>query len=1026
MASNKIKGLTVEIGGDTTKLGKALEDVNKKGRDLSSELGEINKLLKFDPGNADLLAQKQKVLAEAVSNTAKKLETLEEAERQVQEQFKRGEVSEEQVRALQREIIDTTKRLEGYERAAKETADAVDKLGDKSDDAAKEIDDVADSADKAEKESDDLGSTLDGSLSKGFTAVAAVAAAASAAIVGCVEASHEYRTAMGKLDTAFTTNNHSRETAKKTYKELQSVLGETDQAVEAANHLAQLANSEEDLTAWTEIATGVYGTFGDSLPIEGLTEAANETAKTGQVTGALADALNWAAEEGETFGVELKQNIDFTELSAKELENLTDAQREEYEARKEQYEAIEEYNKGVEEAVSAEDMFNIALANCTDEQERQKLITDTLTKKYKSAATQYKKTNKEVIEANKANEEWNETMAELGEEFTPVVTEIKKFGTELLKNAKEPLKEIAGFLTDKVLPALANLANWVLTHIPQIKAGLVTVTAAIVAYKVATIAAEVAQKGLKGALLATEAAQKLLNIAQAATPWGLVAVGVTAVVTAMVAFSTASAEAVEGVNVLTEEEKALIEQSREAAQAFRDQKAATQETMGGIQAQMGHVQSLADELKRLADESGRVKENDQARVQFILNELNEALGTEYQLTDGVIQKYDQLKTSIDQVIASKTANALLEVYNADYVAAIQAEQEALEALKLVEQDAEAQRERFHTRRTEITKEVKTLEGLKAEAVRNGSTDEIEYYSNLILQKKQALKEEEDLLAEKEEAYTQAASDYGNYEDAMKLAAEGNYEGVRDILVNKGQAFGTYSDDVDEATKRAINALEKEAIDAGIKAAKTKANFEKGVNGYTKKMVEEAEQSYEDALNEWATAYDDANAVGTDLGDGLKAGMEGTKGGLITKARNIVSGIIAAMREEADSNSPAKKLIAFGEDMGAGTEIGLENMTPDLLKTARKQTQELITTYKTEGEDFAPDAFRGVAERAYDRNAAQMESFIGGNNTLLGEILAAIKEGQVLLLDGKTLVGGTSDRMDTELGQLRALVARGAR
>ena len=79
MANNTIKGLTVEIGGDTTKLGNALADVEKKSRDLSSELGQINKLLKMDPGNADLLAQKQKVLAEAVSNTAEKLETLQEA-----------------------------------------------------------------------------------------------------------------------------------------------------------------------------------------------------------------------------------------------------------------------------------------------------------------------------------------------------------------------------------------------------------------------------------------------------------------------------------------------------------------------------------------------------------------------------------------------------------------------------------------------------------------------------------------------------------------------------------------------------------------------------------------------------------------------------------------------------------------------------------------------------------------------------------------------------------------------------------
>ena len=112
MANKKIKGLTVEIGGDSTKLGKALEDVEKKSRDLTGELSEIDRLLKFNPGNTDLLAQKQKVLAGVVEATAEKLKKLKEAEKQVQKQFERGEVSEEQMRALQREIVQTESKLE--------------------------------------------------------------------------------------------------------------------------------------------------------------------------------------------------------------------------------------------------------------------------------------------------------------------------------------------------------------------------------------------------------------------------------------------------------------------------------------------------------------------------------------------------------------------------------------------------------------------------------------------------------------------------------------------------------------------------------------------------------------------------------------------------------------------------------------------------------------------------------------------------------------------------------------------------
>ena len=171
MATNKIKGLTVEIAGDTTKLGKALEDVNKKSIDLSRELGQINDLLKLDPGNADLLAQKQKVLAEAVANTSKKLGTLKEAEKQVQEQFKRGEVSEEQVRELQREIIATESKMKSYERAAKETADEIEKLGKNSDDAG----------DKSERFGDKLKAA--GALAvKAFAAVGAAVASAGVAL----------------------------------------------------------------------------------------------------------------------------------------------------------------------------------------------------------------------------------------------------------------------------------------------------------------------------------------------------------------------------------------------------------------------------------------------------------------------------------------------------------------------------------------------------------------------------------------------------------------------------------------------------------------------------------------------------------------------------------------------------------------------------------------------------------------------------------------------------------------------------
>ena len=419
--ANIIKGLTVEIGGDTTKLGKALEDVNKRSRDLSSELGQVNKLLKLDPGNADLLAQKQKILAEAIENTGDKLDKLKQAEKQVQEQFKRGEVSEEQVRALQREIIATEKKMEQYENAAK--------------DAGKGVKELADNSEKAEKASGGLGAALANAAKVGLAAVGAAAGAAITGLVAAAESSREYRTEMGKLNTAFTQNGHSAEVATETYQALQGVLGETDQAVEAANHLAKLTDNEEDLAKWSgDILPGVFATFGASLPIEGLTEAANETAKTGALTGSLADALNWA---------------------------------------------------GVNE-----EEFQKQLDKCSTEQERQALITDTLTGLYGEASKAYKEQNAEVIRANQANEAWMQSMAGVGGAIEPIITDVKMLGASMMDELVPYVQDLAGAFRNLmggdlaaaggIGEALSEIINTLLFNILEMAPALVDVATSLV------------------------------------------------------------------------------------------------------------------------------------------------------------------------------------------------------------------------------------------------------------------------------------------------------------------------------------------------------------------------------------------------------------------------------------------------------------------------------------------------------------------------------------------------------------------
>lgn len=136
MANSRIKGITIELGANTTQLEGALSDVNKKSKNLATELKDVEKLLKFNPNSVELLAQKQQILSESVETTRKKLDQLKEAEAQVQQQFQRGDIKEEQYRAFQRELQDTERTLQRFENSLQDMQVEQDKVGQSQKDLA--------------------------------------------------------------------------------------------------------------------------------------------------------------------------------------------------------------------------------------------------------------------------------------------------------------------------------------------------------------------------------------------------------------------------------------------------------------------------------------------------------------------------------------------------------------------------------------------------------------------------------------------------------------------------------------------------------------------------------------------------------------------------------------------------------------------------------------------------------------------------------------------------------------------------
>ena len=213
------------------------------------------------------------------------------------------------------------------------------------------------------KETIKLAKSVGSLVVKIFAAASALIAVAGARIANSTK---EYREEQTKLNSAFAAAGASAKTAAQAYNGLFRFLGQSDRSVEAANHLAKLTTNQKELAEWTTICQGIYATFGDSLPIEGLTEAANETARTGKVTGVLADALNWA---------------------------------------------------GVNE-----DAFNASLEKTTSLSQREALIRSTLNSLYNNAAQIYEQNNKQIIAQNEAQSRLNATMARIGQQTQVLVT----------------------------------------------------------------------------------------------------------------------------------------------------------------------------------------------------------------------------------------------------------------------------------------------------------------------------------------------------------------------------------------------------------------------------------------------------------------------------------------------------------------------------------------------------------------------------------------------------------------------------
>lgn len=428
MGTKTIKGITVEINGKTVGLINSMKDITSQGVKLNKELQQVSKALKFDPGNVELLAQKQTILTDAIANTKEELESLEKAQEQVEAQYASGDIDRGAYLEFQNKIIMARKRLKDLESQADETAEEIKRIDEK---PVEEVEKAAEQAEDALEDAGKSAATFGDVLKAGSIIEAAEGIAE--AVGDLVEETNEYRKIMGTLEVSSADAGYTADETQEAYKRLFGVLGDEQAAATTLANLQALKLPQQELLGLIDNTTGAWAKYGDSIPIDGLAESVNETIRAGQVTGTFADVLNWGSMEGETFGVTLKENIEFTKLNEKQLARLTDAQRAEYEATKEQYEAIEDWNNRVTEAASAEDYFNLALEDCADVSERTNLIMQAMESQgLGSLADAWRETNADIVAANETQADFSDKTAEMAERVAPVVNEVKEGVNELV------------------------------------------------------------------------------------------------------------------------------------------------------------------------------------------------------------------------------------------------------------------------------------------------------------------------------------------------------------------------------------------------------------------------------------------------------------------------------------------------------------------------------------------------------------------------------------------------------------------
>lgn len=723
MANKTIKGLTIQIGADTLGLDTALKGIEQKSKAAASEVKTIEKAIKITGDSAVLWKQKQEVLNTALDESKKKLKLLEDAQKQVNEQFKEKKISEEQYRAFQREVEYARSAVNKYERELDKANTKVKELSDASDSAASEVKELGneteDAGYKAQRVSDGgltaMKVALGTLIAEGLRAAGRELKEFTSEVV---KTGMTFESSMSNVAAISKANSDELEQLKEKAKELGATTRYTaSESADAFGYMALAgwkvedmlnsvdgvlnlaASSNMDLAQASDIVTDYLTAFGlktgdaahfvdimtyamansntttillgdaykncaataasmgysveDTTAV--LMTMANAGIKGGEAGTALNAIMTRLATDTKNCATELtKYNVDIydTEGNMQGLSSILEGVSDHWETLTDQeqanlakmlagtnhYAALQTIMNGLSDSAEAAGMsfgdYTAALKECdgaaTD-------MSTTMIDNLQGDMTIFES----AVDGMKLS---------LSEELNPALRDITQYVTKQMPNIEKALKPVFKRAVDGL--------EFIIKHIPT------AIEAAKKIIPVVTgIGAAVATVKIVDSVKKTTDAVKTLFALIAANPFLAAAAGVAAIVTAIVAMKKESKAAREEmINDMTAETRALSDSVQADIDKMNELNRTAREQTEVDLSKTYRTESLYKELQGLVDENGNVKKGYEDRVNYITTELQKATGIEIQLIDGVIQKYGELQTQIDETIKKQRAQIFEQNY----------------------------------------------------------------------------------------------------------------------------------------------------------------------------------------------------------------------------------------------------------------------------------------------------------------------------------------------------------------------------